>query len=119
MCAALASVALTGSGCGSGEVREEIVIESTPITVSAADEDTVRDALVSAIPDRIREQLRDPRWESVSDVDLKDAASEVCRLGASDGPQAAQAYVRDKFQKLQGVEDEFISAATAVSCPDQ
>ncbi|WP_281250421.1 hypothetical protein [Rhodococcus marinonascens] len=43
---------------------------------------------------------------------------------ASDGPQAAQTYVRDEFQglwfeRLQGAEDEFIHAATMVSCPDQ
>ncbi len=58
------------------------------------------------------------------DSPLKDSASEVCRLMASDGPQAAQTYVRDEFQglwfeRLQGAEDEFIHAATMVSCPDQ
>ncbi|BAH51820.1 hypothetical protein [Rhodococcus opacus] len=118
-CAGLASIAMMNGGCGSEDSQEEVVVESTPITASAPDEKAVRDYLASAIPDRIREQLQDPRWELVSEVDLKDAAAEVCRLTASDGPVAAQEYVRDKFQRLQGAENEFIRAATDVSCPGQ
>lgn len=118
-CVGLVSIALMSGGCGSGDSREEVVLESTPITTFASDEDSVRDSLASAIPDRIREQLQDSRWELVSDVDLKDAAGQVCRLTASDGPVVAQEYVREKFQRLQGAENEFIRAATVVSCPDQ
>jgi len=117
--AGLASIAMMSSGCGSGDSQEEISVESTLVTASAPDQKTVRDSLASAIPYRIREQLQDPRWELVSDVDLNDAAGEVCRLAASDGPDAAQEYVRDKFKRLEGAENEFIRAVTVVSCPDQ
>ena len=117
--AGLASIAMMSGGCGLGDSQEEVSVESTLITASAPDQKSVRDSLASATPYRIREQLQDPRWELVSDVDLKDAAGEVCRLTASAGPVAAQEYVRDKFKKLQGAENEFIRAATVVSCPDQ
>lgn len=117
--AGLASIAMMSGGCGSEDSQEEVSVESKLINASAPDQKSVRDSLASAIPYRIREQLRDPRWELVSDVDLKDAAGEVCRLATSDGPVAAQEYVRDKIKRLQGAENEFIRAATVVSCPDQ
>lgn len=119
MCAALGSIAFASGGCGQGETQERIVIESTPIVAPEANEDAIRNALTSAVPYRIRERLVDPRWELISDVDLKDGAVEVCQLVADGDPAAAQAYVRDKFQRLRDDADEFIGAAIAVSCSDQ